>query len=116
MRQNRAMAPGAVWRQDAAGVPAPPLRSLRPPRPLARNWRRAFARACSTHPPSRINRNSLKTDDRGTLYPSQNRRVLFPRETRNLRPPSPSAKSTSRGFLSRKELECNRFESQTWEV
>jgi hypothetical protein len=115
MRQSRAAALGAMCRQNAAGVHSPPSWSLRPPSPFAQDLPRPTAEICSTHLPSKINRIPLKTNHRATFYPSQNRRVLSPCEPRNLRPPHLSAKSTSRGFRSRKELECNRrFESQTW--
>lgn len=77
--------------------------------------RESASAASSTLRLSRIHRNPLKTNDGGTLYPSQNRKILFARERRNLRSRSSSPESTCRGFRSRKELECtHQLQSQTW--
>lgn len=114
MRESGATALSTICRQNAAGVHASPARNLRPRHPLERDSARAFSEVCSPHMPSRIKRNLLKTNDRVTLYPSQYRRVFLRSQLRDPGLPRSSAQSTSRGFLSRKELECNRFESQTW--
>ena len=80
-----------------------------------RQIRATIAEGCSTVLPSRIHRNPLKTNDRDTLYPSQNRKAFFSRERRNLRSRTSSPESTWRGFRSQKELECtHQLQSQTW--
>ena len=115
MRESSATAVGVMRRQNVAGIPAPPSRILRPPRPFAQGSPRAASKIYSTLLPSRISGNSLKTNDRGTLYPSQNREAFFSRTRPTLHSRSSSAQITSRGFLSQKELECNdRLESNTW--
>ncbi len=80
MRESRAAAVSKMRRQNAAGVPAPPSRKSRPPRPFAQDLPRAASRFCSTHLPSRISRIPLKTKDRATLYPSQTEKP-FSRES-----------------------------------
>jgi hypothetical protein len=115
MRESRVTAVGTMRWQNAAELTPRPRRVSGLSTPFAQNSSPAFSKGYSQHLPSRINRNLLKTNDRGTLYPSQNREVLFSRQRRILRVRSSSVQSTSRGFLSGKELECtHRFESHTW--
>src|SRR6185437_4912795 len=63
-------------RQNAAGV-SQPSRDIQTPHPFAQASPRVFFNILSTLLPSRIIRNSLKTNDGGTFYPSQIPRVLF---------------------------------------
>lgn len=114
MRRSGATALGTTRWQDAAELTPLPRRVSGLRAPFAQDSTRVFSKVCSKHLPSRIKRNLLKTKDRVTLYPSQYREVLFSREPRTPCVRSSSAESTSHGFPSRKELECNRFESQTW--
>jgi len=114
MRESSPGAIGAMCRQNAASVHAPPLRNLRHPLSFAQDSTPALCKRYSTHWASRTTCNWLKTNDRVTLYPSQNRWGLCASEPHTFRVRSSSAGSTSVGFRSRKELECTRqLESQT---
>lgn len=115
MRESRATAVGAMRRQNAAEL-APRSRRVPGVRAgFAQNSPCAFSKACSSHWTSRIRPNPLKINDRGTLYSSQIREALFSRQRRIRRLQSSSPESTSRGFLSGKELECtHQSESLTW--
>jgi hypothetical protein len=115
MPESRAAALGTICWQHAVELMPRPRRGYCFRARIAQNSARAFSEFYSLHRTIRTARKSLKQNDRGTLYPSQNREALLSLEARNPRLRSSSAKSTSRGFLSRKELECSRrFESQTW--
>lgn len=115
MRESRATAVDTMRRRNASDLRRRPRRVSDLRARIAQNSARSTAEICSTVLPSRIGRNLLKTNDRATLYPSQNRDALFSRERRTLRSRSSSPESTWRGFRSRKELECTRqLESQTW--
>jgi hypothetical protein len=109
MRQSIARAVGTTHRQNAADLRrgASSLRTR-----LAQDSSRAASKIYSTLLPSRIARNLLKTNNPAALYPSQIQEAFFSRKRRAHRSRSSSAQSTSRGFLTRKELECgHRSES-----
>ena len=115
MKESGATTVGTMRWQDAAEfMPRPrQVSSLRAR--FEQNSPCTFSKVYSTHWTSRICRNPLKTNDRGTLYPSQNRQALLSLEPRNPGPLLSSAPNTSRDFLSRKELECtHQLESQIW--
>ena len=90
MRESSPGAIGAMCRQNAAGVHAPPLRNLRHPLSFAQDSTPALCKRYSTRWASRTTCNWLKTNDRVTLYPSQNGGASAPSN------PTPSAREALR--------------------